>query len=300
MNCTSPLVAIDLGINPETGKRRLKIKRPHVDWSLADVRKHYGDVILLPCGHCPSCLLNKRKEWAIRCACESKYHINNCFVTLTYDDAHNPGTLVKKDLQRFIKAIRNLGYQVRYFACGEFSPRGRPHYHAILFGWMPEDMKYSHTSNSGEKIFTSDILSKCWTKGISCVQMFTPAAAGYVAGYTNKKYLDERGFLLMSRRPGIGFHYLQDNFDKLLEYDSIVDDLGSYKIARPSRYFDKLVESFYGPFYLDLIKNKRIEKAKNIKAYEFYVHHYDKEEDQIFSGRSDAQNKLNKLKRVLQ
>ena len=94
MSCTSPIPAIDLGLDKSTGKHRVKIKYPKIGESFEDFKHKYevggAKVLLLPCGHCLACKLTRRKEWAIRCSMEAKYHPLNCFVTLTYDDDHCP------------------------------------------------------------------------------------------------------------------------------------------------------------------------------------------------------------------
>lgn len=40
--------------------------------------------ILVPCGQCIACRLNKARQWSIRCMHEARYHSDNAFVTLTY------------------------------------------------------------------------------------------------------------------------------------------------------------------------------------------------------------------------
>ena len=77
---------------------------------------------------------------------EAKLHKENCFITLTYNNNNLPKykSLVKKELQDFFKRLRKkYGEGIRYYACGEYGPKGkRPHYHAIIFGWKPKDLKY--------------------------------------------------------------------------------------------------------------------------------------------------------------
>lgn len=298
MACDHPLTALRLGIDESTGKQRIKIKRLHIGESLADFRKRYGAerVVLLPCGQCPSCQLTKRRDWSIRCVCEAEYHKENCFVTLTYDDDHCDGELHKEHFQQFIKNLRNLGYKVRYFACGEFgSKTNRPHMHAILFGFCPGDIEYSHDSDSGEMIFSSEIITSCWPYGLSVVQMFSPSAAGYVAGYTNKKVLDQRGFLMTSRRPGLGFHWFMDHKAEVMEYDKVHSLDGVY---RPSRYFDKLADSSPDTmFQIVLNRDERIRKQDEAIAYDYFLHHHIRDESLFDRMREESNLKINKLKR---
>ena len=134
MSCSHPKMAVITSRDPN-GKLHLSFKASLIgSVSYHQAQKLYGpdNVVLLPCGKCPSCKMARRREWAVRCACEAKYHLNNCFVTLTYDDAHLPKKASKQDFQKFIKSLRNDGHECRYFGCGEFGRSGRFHLHIVL------------------------------------------------------------------------------------------------------------------------------------------------------------------------
>lgn len=173
-----------------------------------------GDVVAelrLPCGQCDGCRLERARQWAVRCIHESKMHDRNCFITLTYNDAHLPvyGNLVYDDFQRFMKRLRksychylpSKKYQgpfmpVRFFMCGEYGENNRrPHFHACLFGIDFDDKVYFKSSGSGAKIFTSEALDKLWRDeggdsiGFATVGAVTFDSAGYVARYVMKKKL---------------------------------------------------------------------------------------------------------------
>lgn len=300
MACDHPITALRLGVDEDTGKQRIKIKRLHIGESLADFRKRYGAdrVLLLPCGQCPSCQLSKRRDWSIRCTCEAEMHKENCFVTLTYDDDYCDGALHKEHFQEFVKNLRNMNFKVRYFACGEYgSKTNRPHMHAILFGFCPGDLAYDHDSDSGEMIFTSEIVSSCWKYGLAVVQMFSPAAAGYVAGYTNKKVLDNRGFLMTSRRPGLGYSWFVAHRKEVLHYDKVHTLDG---VFRPSRYFDKLADQFDDTtFEMLLNRDDRMKNADFSRAYDYWIHHYIRDESMFDRIREISNLKINKLKRGL-
>ena len=99
-----------------------------------------------PCGQCMACRLNKQREKAMRIGHELQYHKESVFITLTYDPEHLPenGSLVKSDVQKFLKRLRKrLGVErVRYFLCGEYGELGnRPHYHLIVFGLSYNDTR---------------------------------------------------------------------------------------------------------------------------------------------------------------
>lgn len=95
-----------------------------------------------PCGRCYECLSRKRSDWSLRIQEQAK--VMSCFhAILTYDNEHLPllsdctPTLCKRDLQLFFKRLRHKypANKLKYFVAGEYgSRRGRPHYHALIFG----------------------------------------------------------------------------------------------------------------------------------------------------------------------
>lgn len=261
MSCSHPLLAVYQGVR-EDGKKSVKILTRIDDVNSVEEAKlkyeKFGHrLMLLPCGKCPGCLKARRKQWAVRCQMESTYHIDNCFVTLTYDDEHCPKSLVKKDLQSFIKSLRNDGLKFRYFGCGEYgSKTHRPHYHLIIFGYMPSDLKPSHKSDAGFWCYTSKCLSNHWSKGLVVINEFTPETAAYVAGYVDKKLLHvDDSFILMSTRPGIGRQYVEEHLGHIYKYDKIVINYGSHMLGVP-RYFDKVAEQ--KGLYIEDIKESRV------------------------------------------
>lgn len=100
----------------------------------------------VPCGKCPPCLQRRTAEWCFRIFQESKTHLSASFITLTYEKPPiTPNgfmTLHTPDFQKFMKRLRKLhprGTRIKYYAVGEYgTERKRPHYHAILFGHIPD------------------------------------------------------------------------------------------------------------------------------------------------------------------
>lgn len=196
-----------------------------------------------PCGRCMPCRINRVREWTIRMLHEyESFHGKALFVTLTYAPEFLPenATLVKFDLQKFFKRLRkNLhGRFIKYFACGEYGTKGRPHYHAIIFGIDREDVP---------------VLKKCWTfqaehlwrKGKSYDDV-NRETCSYVAGYVQKKLYGkipnstytESGrippFQLQSQK--IGYQYFLKNFDRLMSLHGVPY---RNKIAPLPRYYKK-------------------------------------------------------------
>ena len=80
--------------------------------------------MIVPCGKCISCRIQKTSEWAIRLMLElPMWNYEASFITLTYDDEHLPKdlSLKPKDLTDFWKRLRkDYGKPIKYFACGEY------------------------------------------------------------------------------------------------------------------------------------------------------------------------------------
>ncbi|AKI26923.1 replication protein VP4 [Gokushovirinae Fen672_31] len=222
-----------------------------------------GVPIKVPCGQCVGCRLEKSRQWAMRCMHEKKLHNNNCFITLTYDNDHLPpgGTLVKRDLQLFMKRLRKeRGAGVRFYACGEYGDfNARPHYHAILFNCDFFDRRlFSRGAGAKHPVFTSVGLSELWTAGLSVVGDVTFESAAYVARYVMKKITGSKAadhyavvdgdgvvtdrlpeFTVMSRRPGIGFEWFRRYGVESYAHDSVIVN---GRPVRPPRYYDTKYE----------------------------------------------------------
>lgn len=269
MSCSNPLYALRLGaLNPKTGKERIKIL-PRIEGNdyFSLCKKHGSDnVIPLPCGKCSSCVEARSKSWALRCVCEASLHQNNMFITLTYNNKCCPKGLCKKDVQKYIKALRYRfpDNDIRYYLVGEYGPlTNRPHYHAIIFGLFPDDAKFS-TMLMGNPYFTSKKVQDCWPFGFVSITECTYQSCAYVARYCQKKLKDpekrQKEFSMMSLKPGIGAEFFELNREKIYKYDCIVGNFGRSLRQRPSRYFDKLFEKFDAQCF-QVLKEQRISKA---------------------------------------
>lgn len=187
--------------------------------------------VSLPCGQCIGCKLDHSRVWAIRCVHESSMHLNNSFITLTYNGKNLPegGTLVKKHYQDFMKRLRDTIYpvKVRYFHAGEYgyiydekdqvvkdrvtigdrdyyrAQLGRPHYHACIFGYDFPD-KTLWKQRNGIPLYRSKQLEKLWNKGYSSIGQVTFESAAYVARYCTKKLNND---LEMAKGEDGTYHY---------------------------------------------------------------------------------------------
>lgn len=239
----------------------------------------------VPCGQCIGCRIDRSKQWAVRCVHEASLYERNCFITLTYNDAHLPenGSLVKKDFQDFMKRLRErFGSGVRYFHCGEYGEKlSRPHYHAILFNFDFDDRILFKIDN-GSKLYVSETLDDLWQgKGFSTIGDVTFESCAYVSRYILKKITGEASeahygivrldsgeiimrqpeYVTMSRRPGIARAW----FEKY-RTDVFPDDFVwlKGKKYRTPRFYDKLFDEFS---HDDFVRTKfeRLESMKNLK-----------------------------------
>lgn len=172
---------------------------------------------LPPCGTCLSCRLNDRAIWASRLVCERKAYDSATFATLTYSDENLPTSAAhaKRQHQLFIKRLRKVEPNVRYFSCFEYgSLYGRPHWHLILFG---RSTNLQSLRKNGHSIRTDLTIEEEWGNGHTYSKDCTYSTQGlnitnYVASYLLKNIwngsessdLAKQELSLQSRTPYIG------------------------------------------------------------------------------------------------
>lgn len=220
--CLYPLTRYRL-TDTVTGEVTYQFKRPVVD------SRFVVDVLSLPCGKCIECLSSYSSEWANRCMLEASCHAHNCVIALTY--SVSDGNLYRRDVQLFIKRLRKfVDFPLRFFYCGEYGKKGsRPHYHVIVFGWRPDDLK-EFFFRDGHWVYKSASVSRIWSSGkewsysplrkagFISVEDLTPHSAKYCAKYLQKLNDVPDGFTKpftgMSLRPAIGLTgFNEDWFD---------------------------------------------------------------------------------------
>lgn len=270
-----------------------------------------GRIMLLPCRNCMPCRIARSREWAIRCVLESRAFDKNCFITLTYDPVFMPKdmSLHKEDFQRFMKRLRkNTGLKIRYYMCGEYGElHGRPHFHACLFGYNPDDL-YVWSVRNGVRLYRSPFLEKCWPFGFVTVGEVTYESAAYVARYVTKKITGDEAeqhyngrlpeYNNMSLKPGIGTSYFEKYGEEMYAREFVVIR-GNIKCKIP-RYFDNIYDRYYGNHaFEDLIKPHRdssVFKKFTSNVNEFTVKRMIQRAD---SQEEKAKNKKRNLEEVL-
>ena len=268
MPCFSPIQAWVSG-KTATGKRAITFQKQAAATP---------ETLNLPCGRCVGCRLERSRQWAVRCVHEASLNELNCFITLTYEKLPEDGSLDKTEFQRFMKRLRKRVGPVRFYHCGEYGEKnGRPHYHALLFGYDFPDRVFLSEKN-GIKSYTSEILSQLWPLGFSAVGDVTFESAAYVARYILKKIngelsdehysnkdtgvIKQSEYTTMSRRPGIGKLWFDKFKTDVFPSDEVIV---RGKQCSPPRYYGDLLDKL-DPMMYEMVKSIRKENGKRLSS----------------------------------
>lgn len=275
MSCFNPLTAY-----------RIKDSDGSWRYSFRDFKGN-GLMVEYPCGACMGCIRAHRQSWSMRITHEARYHPVSAFLTLTYDEAHCPsGEIPYAHFSTFLRALRDsLSDSVRYFVAAEYGARtGRPHFHAVIFGYYPSDAVPISSGASQLPLFASSSLLALWGKGHVSVAPFSPATASYVAGYVTKKVMISgvgsrditraatgRRFVLdarhqsftpvndlpeyhhSSRRPGLGHQWIQEFHADVLRDGYVI--FNGNRCAIP-RYYRKVLAKHWPDRYQALVDRR--------------------------------------------
>lgn len=226
MSCYKPLIRL---YNPDDKEMSGRVYSLARFSQLSGKQLKYEDlmynpkVMLIPCGQCIGCRIRQREDWTTRIELEARNYPKEevWFITLTYDDDHVPGMILKtgeimrkvqytwkpgekrptsvqillyEDIQKFLKRLRkkHVG-KMRYFIAGEYGEQtARPHYHMILYGWKPTDLENLYKIHHNG-YYTSKWLYDLWGMGQIQIAQAVPETYRYVAGYVTKKMYEIDG-----------------------------------------------------------------------------------------------------------
>lgn len=297
MVCYNPRQAFYIK-NLKTSKKRVvfpnhKIRRA-VDAIDDDDEVALGDLVL-PCSYCVGCKTEYARQWSVRCMHEASNFKNNCFVTLTYDNFHLPknGSLNKKHFSGFMKRLRQRLYRrghgrIKFFHSGEYGDKmGRPHYHALIFGYDFPD-KVLHSSRRGCDYYESQMLAELWPYGRCVIGAVTMQSAGYVARYALKKRYGSAFAVARHYRGripeysygsnGLGRDWIMSHIYDVYAYDRIVimDAKNKPVIHKPPRYYDEQLKKINPELYLKIkiarenrAESREVETPERLRAREF-------------------------------
>ena len=277
MQCTSPII----GYRGFDGKISSSISKSWIDLRAS-----------APCGRCIGCRIRKKREWGLRSYHEASLHDESGFFTLTYDDEHLPvgGSLVRDEVAKFVRSLRDRGHKIRYFAGAEYGdgetlnglknnvPLGRPHYHVLLFGFWPDDAE--KVRGGDEPLFTSEYLRSIWGKGKCDFGHVTPHSADYCAGYAAKKMYGKTAqnyyqkidpdtgevypvvpeFSRQSRRPGLGERWITRYLYDVYPKDQVVI---SGVPRTPPKYYDDICKKLDPALFAKVKSARRAREVQN-------------------------------------
>lgn len=174
-------------------------------------------------------------------------HPENCFITLTYSDENlGDARLRYSDFQKFMKKLRKLQNDpVGVFVTGEYGEQTkRPHWHAIIFNWSPKDGVLKYSNGRGDKVYSSETLSKTWGLGIAEYGSVTLESAGYCARYAAKKLVhghdgkhDFDPISKKSNKNAIGRKWIEKFYPDVFSYGVLV--LPDGNTCSIPRYYEK-------------------------------------------------------------
>lgn len=191
----------------------------------------------VPCGKCAFCISRAINAWCVRLGHEMAASSSAHFLTLTYNDEHLPPNqdLSKRDLQLFIKRLRKRNPGIRYFAVGEYGTDfQRPHYHAVIFNLLDLNLVTASWVDQAQA-----------PMGYVTGSRATMGRIRYMVSYmATPVYSPDKvsPFRLMSRKPGIGFSYVE----KMGEFHRARSDgcIHDFDVIRsmPRYYTDKIFD----------------------------------------------------------
>lgn len=276
MPCFFPLQA---RILLEDGKKNIVFPKSDYLFHAWKAGIKFDNTLMLPCGRCLGCRLERSRQWAIRIMHEASLYEANSFLTLTFNNEYLNkmclgGSLSKEHVPLFLKRLRRSiePEKVRSFYCGEYGEKfSRPHYHVLLFGYDFPD-KVLWKVQGGFSYYTSAALSRLWPFGFVAIGGVDFDSAAYVARYCVKKVTGKDAvdhyagrlpeFCNCSRRPGIATAWLEQFGESdVFAHDEVV--VRGFK-CKPPRFYDKFLERI-DPVRFANVKALRAERA-SLKA----------------------------------
>lgn len=153
---------------------------------------------------------------------------------------------------------RRCGASNKECQCGDWTPGpGRPHYHALLFGWDFKDKFAFKKGDGGHQLWRSPSLEQLWPYGHASLGDVTYESAAYVARYIVKKLNGQLAkahyelvnpdtgeitnrkpeFTRMSLRQGLGADWLHRYWEDVYPQGTVI--VNGHEQQAP-KYYDKL------------------------------------------------------------
>ena len=189
-------------------------------------RDRHGQRIVIPCGQCLPCRINKRDALVARCLMEQSISISGQFWTLTFEDKaleKRPGLVrgdtasVRRVWNTFCKLLREYEdrrgnpIQPRFFGVCEYGTLwGRPHIHAMVWNQTRfTDLAIKYVD--GRPLPRIHI--EQWPHGHIDIQEINVKSSRYLCKYCTKFEHDDdpstpEPVVLYPRKPALGYYGL--------------------------------------------------------------------------------------------
>lgn len=257
--------------------------------------------VMIPCGRCPECREKWRKQLAQRTRYELLSHENKAlFITLTFNNESlekfemDKKGLLHRPFQLFMKRLRitleRKGFtnKISYLMCGEYGgEKGRPHYHALIFGISERDLeslgfKIIYTrkrTKKGHVLKGCDELADIWQNGFIELGDAQESTAPYMAKYmvkygeiSQKDWEEENGEIkkpyMVYPHKTMGIDYFLDNIESIVNRGfvyssnkSIVGIPGNFVKYLKNRLYDETFNK-----YFSIIEKRKEEYFEEVKA----------------------------------
>ena len=243
------------------------------------VKKGTPEEQSVPCGRCPICKSKTRQHWIMRLKEERRASENGYFVTLTYDQEHQPHlspngelcnvaedsptcygcegtpTLWNNHMSEFIKHLRTYQereyvkmrkqgirierWKIRFYGVGEYGELTNRPHYHILIFNMYDSLKARLNSMPDPK---TKKWSNIWNKGIVTCELVTDKRIGYVTKYMMDKDQYPKGAMRPQVRQsqGIGKQYIDRAKDWHLENEKLYTISGGSRASLHRYYKDKI------------------------------------------------------------
>lgn len=233
--------------------------------------------IWVSCGKCYECKKARKSNYTVRARAEySKYGAQRCFLlNLTVNDfcierVFPNGQLDHTEFQKFMKRFRkklethvSKGIKIKYICGAEYGEdNGRPHFHVIVYGWKPGDLKRWTSSQKGFKQYRSQFIEECWRD----VEIEKDKKA-------LKKQLKEfkEKYPNMKKANGEDYDYIPLGMVTLGEvYESTVSYVTKYVVKN----FDIPKEEYFDDETGEIIRKPYVVFPREMLGYQWFLENY--------------------------
>ena len=192
------------------------------------------------CQGCWLCRENRINDLVGRCCAEQATSDQAFSITLTYaGDTVNSAILCYRDIQLFLKRLRNEGFKPRYICAGEYgTEKGRAHWHLVLFlaGKTLEIVEAGRRTSDWQVVlprFKDDPAARVqfapWSnkeegRGFAYFQYPDLGGFRYAMKYALSQKENSVKSLAMSKKPPLGYRFFMAMADDMVEARLPVQD----------------------------------------------------------------------------